>query len=54
MFMVIGTKTIRGNESRPIAYSIHYTQAEAIAEIRWVHTRRDDLQNVTFGIMHTD
>ena len=50
MFLVVGTRTIRGNESRPIAYSIHYTNAEAIAEIRWFHERRDDLQDVTFAV----
>lgn len=54
MFMVVGTRMIRGNKSRSIAYSIHHTQAQAVAEIRWVHARRDDLQDVTFSIMHTD
>ena len=50
MFLVIGTRTIQGNESRPIAYSIHATEAEAVAEIRWVHARRDDLEDVTFEV----
>ena len=50
MFLVIGTRTIRGNKSRSIAYSIHATRAEAVAEIRWVHARRDDLQDVTFAV----
>ena len=51
MFLVIGTRTIQGNESRPIAYSIHATKAEAVAEIRWRHARRDDLEDVTFAIL---
>ena len=49
MFLVVGTRTIRGYE-REIAYSIHHTEAEAEAEIRWVHARRDDLKDVTFAI----
>ena len=49
MFLVVGTRTIRGYE-REIAYSIHATEAEAVAEIRWVHARRDDLKDVTFAI----
>ena len=47
MFLVIGTKE---GATRPKAYSIHATQAEAIAEIRWVHARRDDLEDVTFEV----
>ena len=50
MFLVIGTRKIRNNKSRSIAYSIHATKAEAIAEIRWVHARRADLEDVTFAV----
>ena len=50
MFLVVGTRAIRGNKSRSIAYSIHATKAEAVAEIRWVHARRADLQGVTFAV----
>ena len=48
MFLVVATK--KGTPSIMKAYSIHATEAEAIAEIRWVHARRADLQGATFAI----
>ena len=47
MFLVVETK--KGTD-RPKAYSIHATKAEAIAEIRWVHARRADLEGATFAV----
>ena len=47
MFLVVATKNAT---DRLKAYSIHATKAAAVAEIRWVHARRADLQGATFAV----